>query len=85
MKVYIWQERPASEVMKSIGGTGCLITWPTVDRAPLIHRMDDCRRERESTSDPGIGGAVGLVMFGGEHGGKPLVTDSGSFSQTSSE
>jgi len=47
MKVYKWQERPASEVMRSIGGTGCLIAWPTVDQAPLIHQMDDCRREKE--------------------------------------
>ena len=68
--------------MRSIGGTSCLIAWPTVDRAPLLHWMDD--RRRENKTDPGNGGAVGLVMFGGEHGGKPLVTNSGSFSQTSS-
>ena len=41
--------------------------------------------KRPNEKMPGNSGAVGLVMFGGEHGGKPLVTDSGSFSQTSSE
>ena len=55
---------------------------PGIELSTLLI-SETSKRPKEKV--PCISGAVGLVMFGGEHGGKPLVTDSGSLSQTSSE
>ena len=42
-----------SELTTSTGVTdGILVAWPQEDRAPLMQYMEECRRARETASNP---------------------------------